>query len=654
MTIARRHRENVRTFGIPAALLALRGAAVMRALCGAMALIALGGAGAIIALGASSAAAQQVSVRAAVESENVYMGESFIYQIVVDGADNATPPDMAQIAADFASEFLGGSNNSSSSITIINGQMQRQTIRRYVMQFRLTPRRKGRILIPALPVRVGSQVFNTNPVTIGVETPVETQDFKLRMSLSRSSCYVGEPVVLTVTWYIGRDVEEFRFTMPLLESSAFGIETPEVKIDQSRRYYRIPIGGQEVIAEKGTGTLDGRDYATISFKKVLIAKRSGVLPIPETTVECAAVSGTARGRDLFDDFFGDNFFGARRGAMKRYVVPSNALSLAAKDLPAEGRPAGFAGHVGEYRISASASPVDVSVGDPITLKVTLAGPDYMGGVDLPPLQNQQELATYFKIPDERADGKLAGRTKVFTQTIRAKNENVKEIPPIELSFFDSKKGRYETVSTAPIPIVVHPTRVITAVDAEGVASGPMGSPLEGWKEGIAYNYDGPAVLKQQHFGLVSALGSPLWLAALFLPLAGYVGLLTATVARRRREADTEGRLARGAFKRLKQRLESIRKEDVSGAPLCERVLAAMRDYLGEKLLTAGGTLTTADVVKILKEKGASHEIIDAVRGVMSSCEAGAYAGDHSPAADREAFIARALEAAGILESAKNI
>ena len=597
----------------------------------------------------AAAAAQEISVQAYVESETVYMGETFVYQIVVDGADNATPPDVSAFGPDFSAQFLGGQNSSSQSITVINGRVERQVQRRYVMQFNLTPRRKGQLTIPAVPVKVKSQTFSTNPVVVGVDTPVETQDFKLRMTLSRSSCYVGEPVVLTVTWYIGRDVEEFAFSMPVLGSGDFAVETPEVKVDQTRRYYRIPVGAQEVIAEKGTGVLDGRNYATIGFKKALIPRRAGTLAIPEMSVQCAAVSGNLRGRAFFDDFFNDNFFGARRGAMKKYVVPSNAPSLTVKDLPQEGKPASFAGLVGEYRIAASASPLDVSVGDPITLKVTLGGPDYLGSVDLPPLADQTELSTYFKIPDERADGKIVGRSKVFTQTIRAKNESVKEIPPISLSYFDTKKGRYETVSTAAIPIVVHSTKVVTAVDAEGVSSGPMGSPLEGWKQGIAYNYEGPAVLESQQFGLVSALASPPWLAALFLPLAAYVALLTTTVARRRREADVQGRMARRAFRRLKQRLEAIRKGGASGAQLCEQVLGAMREYLGDKVSTAGSTLTTADVVKILAEKGAPDEAIEAIRAVMGSCEAGAYAGDHSPAADAHGFIARAREAAARLE-----
>ncbi len=608
----------------------------------------------LVTIGAAVASAQEITVQAYVESETVYMGETFVYQLVVDGADNATPPDAAAFGPDFSAQFLGGQNSSSQSISFINGKMERQVQRRYIMQFNLTPKRRGRLTIPAVPVKVKGQTFNANAVTVGVDTPVETQDFKLRMSLSRSSCYVGEPVILTVTWYIGRDVEEFAFSMPVLGSADFAIETPEVKIDQSKKYYRIPVGGQEVIAEKGTGTLDGRNYATISFKKALFPKRAGTLAIPEMSVQCAAVSGNLRGRDMINDFFNDNFFGARRGAMKKYVVPSNTLSLSVKELPRDGKPADFAGLVGEYKISASASPLDVSVGDPITLKVTLSGADYLGNVDLPPLTAQSELATYFKIPDERADGKVAGRSKIFTQTIRAKNESVKEIPPITFSYFDTKKGRYETVSTAAIPIVVHSTKVVTAVDAEGVSSGPMGSPLEGWKQGIAYNYEGPEVLESQQSGLVSALASPRWLAALFLPLATYVALLSTTVARRRREADTDGRAARSAFRRLRQRLDAVGKQSVSGAPLCEAVLGAMRDYLGDRFSAAGSTLTTGDVVRILEERGAPAEAITAMREIMSSCEAGAYAGDHSPAADREAFIKRALEAARALEKMKDI
>lgn len=600
---------------------------------------------------ASYAAAQEISVRAAVESESVYMGQAFLYQIVVDGSDEISRPDLSPLEPLFTVEPLGGRSNNSQSITLVNGRMERQVSRGYIFQYRLTPRAKGDVTIPAVAVKVKGQTYSTNTIRLGVNQPVETDDFKLRVSLSRGSAYVGEPVLLTVTWYIGRDVEDFRFAMPLLDSPDFEFYDPEVRTDPNKQYYRIQVGASQVVAEKGTATLEGRTFATIAFKKALVPKRAGTLSIPQSTIECAAVSGTLRGRDFFDDFFRDSFFGMRRGAMQRYVVPSNALGLAVRELPREGRPADFAGHVGDYKISASATPTDVSVGDPITLKIILSGPDYLGNVDLPRLQEQAELNTYFKIPDERADGKIAGRTKVFTQTIRAKNENVKEIPPIALSYFDTKSGTYKTASTAPIPVTVRATRVVTAVDAEGIAAGPLGSPLESWKEGIAYNYEGAAVLESRTFGLLSALESPLWLAALFGPPAAFFALFGVATARRRREENIEGVRARGALRRLRARLDAIRKGDASGARLCELVLGAMREYLGDRLAVPGATLTAADVVRALGARCVPPETIEELHSIMDSCEAGAYAGDHSPAEDRDAFVERALSAIKKLEKA---
>jgi hypothetical protein len=603
----------------------------------------------VIAGAAAVAPAQQITVRASVESESVSLGESFMYQIEVSGSDDVAQPDLSGLAADFSVEFLGGSNNSSASISIINGRMQKEEHRGYVFQYRLTPRRKGALVIPAVPVTVKGQTYMSNPIRLGVNQPTETNDFKLRIGLSRASCYVGEPVMLTVTWYIARDVENFRFTMPLLDSGDFGIESPDVKIDKSRQYYRLPLGNTESIGVKGTANLDGRDYATITFSKALVPKRAGAFTIPQVTVECVAVSGGLRGNDFFDDFFSDRFFGGRRGAAQRYVVPSNTLSLTVKDLPEAGKPPGFAGLVGVYKIVADASPKDVSVGDPITLRVVLTGPDYLGSVELPPLQNQQELATCFKIPDERADGKIVDRSKVFTQTIRAKSEDVKEIPPITLSYFNTRTSRYETTSSAPIPITVRPTRVVTAVDAEGGAAGPMGSPLESWKQGIAFNYEGPAMLEPRQFGLGSALRSPLWLAVLIVPLAAYIGLVSAMTARSRREANVESRKARGAFGRLRRALDAMRKGGASGAALSEAVLAAMRDYLGDKLAMPGVTLTAVDVERLLAGKGAPAETVARMTDFMSLCEAGAYAGDGSAAADPEGFLERAREAAESLE-----
>ena len=592
--------------------------------------------------------AGDISVSLQVESRDVYVGESFMMQISVDGTDRIEEPDLGSLPG-FSIEYLGGSNNSSQSITIINGRIQKSVHKGFVLSYRLTPKRTGRLTIPPIEVHAGGKVFRTDPVVISVRKPHESEDFKLRMSLSRSECYVGEPVVLTVTWYIGRNVRDFQFTMPLLDMDAFDFEDPHIKINNRLSYYRVPLGKQEVIAEKGRGMLDGQMYATLRFKKVLIPKKAGKFALPQTVVSCEAIVRRGGQSDFFDDFFSDNFFGMGGGKLRKYVVPSNTVSLDVKPLPEEGRPPGFAGHVGRYRISATAQPTDVNVGDPITLNIIVEGPDYLGNVDFPPLSEQPALERDFKIPSERAAGKIAGTKKIFTQTIRAKNDRVKEIPSIKLVYFDTEKGRYEVASTKPIPITVHPTRIVTARDAEGGRPVNYSNPIEKWKVGIAYNYEGPELLMNEGLGFASIVREPLWLAALAAPPAlFFVVLLSLTMLRRRKE-DVEGRKARGALKRLLKGLDRLKGSDISDKELGMRIMQLLREYVGDKLGRQGTTLTRAEIASELEKRRVSEGVRSDFIALVERFEAAAYAGAVSIEEGKAELLERAKRLARALD-----
>ena len=85
--------------------------------------------------------------------------------------------------------------------------------------------------------------------------------------------------------------------------------------------------------DTGRGRIGDRDYATITFKKILIPARSGNVAIEPATVTCSALVGYEKRRnmfqdDFFSDFFNDDFFGrSRRGVYRTVAVPSNPLSL---------------------------------------------------------------------------------------------------------------------------------------------------------------------------------------------------------------------------------------------------------------------------------------------------------------------------------------
>jgi hypothetical protein len=153
----------------------------------------------------SNAQAKPLSADAVVERSSVFVGEPFIFQIQVSGSENPERPDLSEIT-DFIVEYHGGQANSSRSVTIINGRMTQNVKQGYVFSYQLIPKRTGKLLLPSVTVHANGQSAQTNPVVMHVQKPAETDDFKLRIDLSKQECYVGEPVTLTVTWYLGKDV----------------------------------------------------------------------------------------------------------------------------------------------------------------------------------------------------------------------------------------------------------------------------------------------------------------------------------------------------------------------------------------------------------------------------------------------------------------
>jgi len=604
---------------------------------------------ALMLTAAAMSQAQEVGVSAAIEKRDAYVGEGVVLQITVRGDDEPESIDIAK-TDDFKVEALGGRKNNSESVTIVNGRMSRNVMRGYVFQYRLTPTRPGTLTVPSVTVKVAGRTYATPQGTLTAKKPGETDDFKLRLHLSKAACYVGEPVALDVTWYIGKDVRSFDLDMPEIPSDAFSVKTPEAQIHQRKNYYRIPVGDQEVIAEKGRGRLEGREFATLAFRRILIPRKPGSYRLGGATITCEGLVGyeRRRRRDIFDDFFSDDFFGmGTRGVYERFVIPSNEIALDVRPLPEKGKPAGFSGLVGEYRIEASAAPTEVNVGDPITLTVRVSGPKFLEDLELPPLSQQPELAKDFKIPSDRAPGKIDGNSKVFTQTIRATRPDVKQVPSLELPYFDSGEGKYAVARTDPIPLVVRETKVVTARDAEGLDPVASKTELEAWSEGIAHSYDDLSVLESHEYGLWTIVVEPAWIAAAWGPQAVYLVLMIAVKIHRKRHADPAALRTRKAFGELRRALKAVRSAGRDDA--CGEVLAAVREYLGAKCGLEPGAVTFADVRPLLGERGASQELLGRLRALFDSCETARYSGGNSADKDTDDLISEAQAVAKEIE-----
>ena len=529
--------------------------------------------------------------------------------------------------------------------------MNRITRQGYVFSFSLTPKKTGTLRIPAIAVKVAGRTYQTEPIEIRVKKPEETRDFKLRLHLSKTDCYVGEPLELGVTWYIGRSVKGFHLSLPVLDDPTFeAVPLPdEVPADQQDQFLNIQLGQTTVLARKGRDVLDGQEYTTVGFKLGLIPKHTGTLVLPQATVQCQALAPVQRRgpADPSGGMFGDDdpfrdFFGqGRQESFETVVAPSNQPALTVSALPEEGRPVDFTGLVGEYGIAIQATPIEVNVGDPITLTIQVFGPSYLKNVGPPSLKNNPVLARDFKIPEEMSAGQIAGKIITFTQTIRPTHARVQEIPALEFAYFSPQTKKYETARSRPIALVVRPAREIRVEDAEGRTAGVKKIEIAEVEGGIAHNFEDAAVLEIREEETTRWPGSPGWLAFLVIPPAVYVVIFGCRFFVRNRRRDPEGLAARKAYEVLTKDLKRLDSSPVGDRAAWDRLSSVIRTYLGKKLRRAPGAITFIDVDGLLATRGVPAETLAELKVLLAQCEAHCYAGSTSEAEDLGTMLALA-------------
>jgi hypothetical protein len=519
------------------------------------------------ALGLLGAAAPDLlKLELAIESQDIYLDQPVVFQITVHGTDQAEPADLAAVATDFTVQFLGAQPNSSTQISFVNGRYNRVVKTQTRLSYRLTPKRAGQLTIPSFLVRAGNRQAMTQPVPVRVRevdaAPAPAAggaapgSITFHMALSKDTACVGEPVLVTWTWTVGARLGGgIDFELPLFEQEAFDFPDAQPDVDPrlQGRYQelRLPNGRRLLTLQTPRRTATG-EVADITFSQVIIPRQAGTFTLPKSTVVCEVPTGvqqpSRRRSGPFGDPFFDGFFGQRE-TYRRTAVVSNEPTLTVRPLPEQGRPPGFAGHVGQYRMHVTAEPTEINVGDPITLTIELSGPPYLDKVEGPDLDSHEELIRGFRVSPAEP-GTLQDGVKVFKRVLRAKNAEVTAIPALRLPYYDSEAQEYRVAESAAIPLTVKAVKVVTALDAEGT-SAPVteaGRKLQAWSRGIAANHEDLDALVDQHVGADAWLRSPLWGVGLMAPPALYVVVLATATSLRRRQADpAAGRGPGGAF-----------------------------------------------------------------------------------------------------------
>ena len=186
----------------------------------------------------SSGAYGQVRVIAQVgTTEDIYVGQSFRYLIIIDGDNKPGDVDLAPLAP-YNPQSTGNQDISQVTTSIINNDISRKVIKRYVMSYSLTINRAGQIQLPSVNVTVNGKKYPTNSILLNILQPGATDKLDFDVELSEQKCYVGQPVIMTVKFYVlaTADIGEFQCDIPPLTSDSYYIEEPEISYPQVRPY----------------------------------------------------------------------------------------------------------------------------------------------------------------------------------------------------------------------------------------------------------------------------------------------------------------------------------------------------------------------------------------------------------------------------------
>jgi len=577
---------------------------------------------------ASAHGATNFYAHASATETNVFLGQVLTLDIIVKSEEKPAAPDMGNLSDFNATLLVAGQTTSDTHV--------------WLYRYALRAKREGDLQVPSL--RFGN--LYTKAVTLKANKPEQTGRMKLDLKLSKRSVYLSEPVMLTATWdstYPFGAIKAVDFHFPILNDTRFQIlELYDPGKESKVQTTGLPVHGTRVLADRKSYRAEDGQHQSLTFSKLLIPKKSGTLTIPPATLLCAAEkerdtksSNNRRSAFQYPSYFDNTFFdqNVTGDNWLRIYTESVPLELEVKPLPIEGRPDLFNGMVGDYTIHVEAEPLDVRVGEPISLTITITAKDYMENIFFEPLRYQPLLVNHFEIPSDRSLPRREGTSKIYTQTLRPLSINTQEIPPLQLAYFSPASNAYITAQSKPIPLKV------ALAEEIGVFGGSVyQTRLRTSEEGIRHNYDNPDMLKSRRpplFGWAHPFGV---LGVLLLPplaVGGYS--LISLFGEKRHHIHRTAKAAR-AYKVFRKNAVHIVRSHSMKCEIYGDLDQVLRAYLGDRLHLKPGALSFRDAESKLTEAGTATQAMEELKHLFALCEAYRFTGRYDEKGDAKMIV----------------
>jgi hypothetical protein len=388
--------------------------------------------------------AADITVDASLSHRSIPVGKAARLTITVNGTRSA------DIELPQMKDVRFHNRGQSSQISMVNGSISANISSKYLVQ----PLNPGQYTIPAIRVTADGKEYTTAAITFratGTATPNNGDAAKddeeivfIRVSTTGNH-YPGEIVPVQIKVYFDQQYRADIQSLPTLQGDGVVMAQLQEKPQQIQE------------------SLGNKTYNVLIWDTTLSGIKAGKHPITFTLDASLLIpqsrrsSSTFGGSSLFNDSFFNNMFDDYQRKPISVVSPEiiyNVLPLPTANQPEN---LSFTGAIGDFELKVTASPLDVGVGEPITLTMEVSGQGNFDRVEAPVFPGSSDWKTYDPSSNFTDRGSNYSGAKVFEQAIVAKNDRITKIPALSFSFFDPKKARYITRTSKPISLRMQKT-----------------------------------------------------------------------------------------------------------------------------------------------------------------------------------------------------
>lgn len=548
----------------------------------------------------------------------VSTGEMFRVEFIIT---NGKPDSDTFVAPDFAGlDVLAGPTTSQArSYQNINGVASHTST--FTITYVVTAQNAGNLTIGSASVEVDGKSYKTKAIPIevveqsrkqeqeaaaqqgsAVNNQIAQDDILLRLNLSRSAVYKGEPIRASLTLYTRAGIAGFE----------------DVKLPSFNGFWSQELPTDNYQAKRET--LDGKVYDSQIIKEwLLYPQQSGTLSIEPADITAVAQVVMRTNRN-FDPFFGG---GAEVYNVKRKLT-TGQVNVAVKDLPA-GAPASFNGAVGKFTMSATQPSTQLKANSAATYTVKISGTGNLTFLQTPKLTLPSSFELYNVRQTESIQTLVNGTSgyKQFEYPFIARAEGEYDIEPIEFTFFSPEKEGYVTLSTDALKVnvapdgaagAVTPQQIITGTSKEGVRQ--LGSDIRFIKLGKAQlsSSVAPLMMSSTYFMLLALI--VVLFVGLYLLLGKMIKDSKNTVLLRNRRAN------KVAVQRFRQAEKYMR--EMNRHAFYEEMLRALWGYMSDKLNIPVSNLTKEGIREELQRRGCPQQDAQHFTEIITRCDEAQY------------------------------